>query len=54
MNEEREKLQDFIRELVVLNTDIGEAITDFKYRFKKLKEETNNLYMEIDGRIENM
>jgi len=51
MNFEREKLQDLIREVVVLNTEVGESATAFRRRYKALKEKVKVLHKELDDKI---
>ena len=51
--ENREQIQSLIREVVVLNTDIGEAEKEFIKRFAALKSRLSKIYFEADDELNN-
>jgi len=49
--EKREQLQSLLRDVVTLNTDIGEAEKEFLNRFCSLKNKLSKIYCEMNGKL---
>ncbi len=53
ITEHKKEYQDLMRDVVTLNTDIGEAEKEFVRRFGDLKNKLGKIYCEVNGKLNN-